>query len=157
MSKEILKKEDMFTQRYAENKLLKEEKEENEKLRKEENEKLRKENEQSRKNNAVKDSEIKKSIEIKSLEEGKNARDSYPNWFNKNKFKNILAIINSNKLNYKNKIGEFRYTVIKDFINKIRNNTISETSARKDLNILNKLKNEEIINIKKAPLNKKNY
>ena len=140
----------MFTQRYVENKLLKEEKEENEKLRKEENEKLRKENEQSRKNNAVKDSEIKKSIEIKSLEEGKNATDSYPNWFDKNKFKNILAIIDSNKFNYKNKIGEFRYTEIKDFINKIRNNTISEISARKDLNILNKLKNAEIIKYKKG-------
>ena len=119
-----------------------------------ENEKLGKENEKLRKNNVVKDAEIKESIEkpkeIKSPEEDKNTTDSYPNWFDKNKFKNILAIINSNKFNYKNKIGEFRYTDIKDFINKIRNNTISETSVRKDLNKLNKLKNEEIIKYKKG-------
>ena len=44
-------------------------------------------------------------IEIKSLEKDKNTADSYPNWFDKNEFKNILAIIDSNKFGYKNKIG----------------------------------------------------
>ena len=39
-----------------------------------------------------------------------------------------------------NKIGEVRYTEIKDFANKIRNNTISGISAKKDLNTLNELK-----------------
>ena len=39
---------------------------------------------------------------------------SYPNWFDKNKFKNIVAIIDSNKFGYKNKIGEFKYIPIKD-------------------------------------------
>ena len=57
----------------------------NEKLKKEENEKLRKENEQLRKNNIVKDAEIKESIEkpieIKYPKEDKNKTDSYPNWF----------------------------------------------------------------------------
>ena len=48
---------------------------------------------------------IKKMIEIKSLEKDKNTTDSYPNWFDKNEFKNILAIIDSNKFGYKNKIG----------------------------------------------------
>ena len=108
MSEEIFKKEKVFIQHNVENKQLKEEneklrKEENEKLRKEENEQLRKENEQLRKNNVVKDAEIKESIEkpkeIKSPEEDKNTTDSYPNWFDKNKFKNILAITDSNKFN----------------------------------------------------------
>ena len=135
--------EENFTQHDVENKQLKEEneklrKEENEKLRKEENEKLRKENEQLRKNNVVKDAEIKESIEkpkeIKSPEEDKNTTDSYPNWFDKNKFKNILAIIDSNKFSYENKIGEFKYIDIKDLINKIRNNTISEISVKKETN-----------------------
>ena len=146
----------MFTQNDAENKQLKEEneklrKEENEKLRKEENEKLRKENkqlrkenEQLRKNNVVKDAEIKESIEkpkeIKSPEEDKNTTDSYPNWFDKNKFKNILAIIDSNKFNYRHKIGEFSYIEIKDLVINIKNNTISETSAKKGLNALSKKK-----------------
>ena len=57
----------------------------------------------------MKDANIKESIEklieIKSLEKDKNTTDSYPNWFDKNKFKNILAIIGSNKFGYKNKIG----------------------------------------------------
>ena len=158
MPEEIYKEEKIFTQHDVENKQLKEEneklrKEENEKLRKEENEKLRKENEQLRKNNVVKDAEIKESIEkpkeIKSPEEDKNTTDSYPNWFDKNKFKNILAITDSNKFNYRQKIGEFRYTEIKDLVNNIRNNTISEIFAKKDLNTLNEIKNAEIIKYKK--------
>ena len=72
-----------------------------------------------------------------------------PNWIDKNKFKEILAIIDSNKFNYKNKIGEFKYIDIKDLVNKIRNNTISEIDAKKDLNTLNKIKNAEIIKYKK--------
>ena len=88
MSEEIFKEENIFTQHDVENKQLKEE---NEKLRKEENEKLRKENEQLRKNNIVKDAEIKESIEkpkeIKSPEEDKNMTDYDPNWFDKNSFK----------------------------------------------------------------------
>ena len=124
--------EKFFTQHDVENKQLKEE-----------NEQLRKENEQLRKNNI--DAKIKelieKPIEIKSPEEDKNTIDYYPNWFDKNKFKKMLAIIDSNKFNYKNKIGEFKYTDIKDLVNNIRNNTISEIPAKKDLNRLNEIKN----------------
>ena len=100
VSEEIFIKENISTQHDVENKQLNEENEkvrkeenekvrkgENEKLRKEENEQLRKENEQLRKNNVVKDAEIKESIEkpieIKSPEEDKNMT----NWFDKNKFK----------------------------------------------------------------------
>ena len=43
----------------------------------------------------------------------------------------MLAIIDSNKFNYKNKIGEFKYIDIKDLVNNIRDNTIGETSAKK--------------------------
>ena len=71
--------------------------------------------------------------------------DYYPYWFDKNKFKKMLAIIDSNKFNYKNKIGEFKYIDIKDLVNNIRNNTISEISAKKGLNILNEIKNAELI------------
>ena len=121
-------------------------KEENEKVRKE-NEQLRKENEQLRKNNVVKDATIKESIkkplQIKSLKEDKNTTDYYPNWFDRNKFEKILAIIDSNKFNYKNKIGEFKYTDIKDLVNNIKNNTISEIPAKKGLNALNKIKTQK--------------
>ena len=58
----------------------------------------------------------------------------------KNKFKEILTIIDSNKFGHKNKIGEFKYTDIKDLVNNIKNNTISEIDAKKSLNALNKIK-----------------
>ena len=82
---------------------------------------MKKENEQLRKNNVdvkIKES-IEKPIEIKSSEE------------DKNKFKEILTIIDSNKFNYRNKIGEFKYIDIRDLVNNIRNNTISERDAKK--------------------------
>ena len=75
--------------------------------------------------------------------------DDYPNWFDRNKFEKILAIIDSNKFNYKNKIGEFKYIDIRDLVNNIRNNTISEISAKKGLNKLNEIKNAGIIKYKK--------
>ena len=48
--------------------------------------------------------ENEKTIEIKSLEEDENTAD----WYDKNKFKKILAIVNSNKFNHKNKIGKLK-------------------------------------------------
>ena len=91
-----------------------------------------------------------------SPKEDKNTIDYYPNWFDRNKFKNVLAIIDSNKFNYKNKIGEFNYIDIKDLVNNIRNNTISEISAKKSLNTLNEIKNAEIIKYKRrTPKQKK--
>ena len=75
--------------------------------------------------------------------------DNYLNWFDRDKFEKILAIIDSNKCNQKNKIGEFKYINIKDFVNNIRNNTISELSAKKGLNKLNETKNAELIKYKK--------
>ena len=92
------------------------------------------ENEQLRKNNVdvkIKES-IEKPIEIKSFEE------------DKNKFKEILAIIDSSKFNCRNKIGEFKYIDIKDSVNNIRNNTISERDAKKNETTLNTIKNAEI-------------
>ena len=61
----------------------------------------------------------------------------------------MSAIIDSNKFNFRNKIGEFKYIDIKDLVNNIRNNTISEIDAKKDLNTLNEIKNAEIIKYKK--------
>ena len=71
------------------------------------------------------------------------------NWTDKNKFKEILAITDSNKFSYKNKIGEFKYTDMKDLVNNIKDNTISEIDAKKDLNALNEKKKAEIITYKK--------
>ena len=129
-SEEIFKEENIFTQHDVKNKQLKEE---NEQL-KEENKQLKEENEQLRKRNVAKDATIKESIKkpikIKSLKEDKNTTDHYPNWFDRKKFKK-LGIIDSNKFNYKNKIGELKHIDIKNLVNNIRDNTISEISAKK--------------------------
>ena len=47
--------------------------------------------------------------------------------------KKKLTIIGSNKFGHKNKIGEFKYIDIKDLVNNIKNNTISEIDAKKTL------------------------
>ena len=62
----------------------------------------------------------------------------------------MLAIIDSNKFNYKNKIVEFKYIEIRDLVNNVRNNAISEISAKKGLNKLNEIKNAGIIKYKKC-------
>ena len=49
----------------------------------------------------------------------------------KKKFEKMLAIIDTNKFNYKNKIGKFKYIDIKNLLNNIKNNTISEIDAKK--------------------------
>ena len=82
-------------------------------------------------------------MEAKSPKEDKNATDSYLKWVDRNKFKKILAIIDSSTFVYKNKIGEFRYTDIKDLVNNIKNNTISEIPAKKGSNVLNKIKTQK--------------
>ena len=61
----------------------------------------------------------------------------------------MLAITDSSKFNYKNKIGEFKYIDIKDLVNNIKNNAISEISAKEGLNVLKQTKNAEIIKCKK--------
>ena len=57
----------------------------------------------------------------------------------------ILTIIDSNKFNYRDKIGKFKYIDIRDLVNNITNNTISELSAKKSLNTMDKIKDAEII------------
>ena len=92
------------------------------------------ENKKFEKNEIVKDSNIKELIE-------KPKEIKSPNWIDKNKFKEILTIIDGNKFGYKNKIGKFKYIDIKDLVNNIKNNTISEIDVKKHLNTLNIIQN----------------
>ena len=80
------------------------------------------ENEKFKENKIVKDANIKELIE-------KPKEIKSPNWLDKNKFKEILTIIDSNKFGRKNKIGVSKF---------------SEIDAKKHLNTLNKIKNAEI-------------
>ena len=49
------------------------------------------------------------------------------------------------------KLGDFKYTDIKDLVNNIKDNTISETDAKNCLNTLNIIKNSEIEHKKLIP------
>ena len=64
-------------------------------------------------------------------------------------FKNFLLLLTAANLITKNKIGEFKYIDIKDLVNNIRNNAISEIYPKKGINTLNEIKNAEIIKYKK--------
>ena len=144
----ILISEESFIKHDVENKQLKEENEnkkletKNEKLETR-NEKLKTENERLETANENKQFEKNKTIK----EELKQIKSS--NWIDKNKFKEILAIIDSNKFNYKNKIGKLKYIDIKNLVKKIRNNTVSEIDAKKLLNALNEIKKAERTKYKK--------
>ena len=76
------------------------------------------------KNKIVKDANIKELIE-----EPKDIKSS--NWLDKNRLKEILTIIDSNKFGIKSKIGEFKYSDVKDLVNNIKNNTNGEIDAKK--------------------------
>ena len=69
---------------------------------------------------------IEEPMEIKSPKEDEKTTD----WFDKNKFKKILAVVDSNKFNHKNRIGEFKYNDIKDLVSSINKNAISEILAK---------------------------
>ena len=123
--------EENFIQHDVENKQLKEE---NKKLNENKNE-----NENENKKvflKKFKDANIQKLIE-----ESKEIKS--PNWLDKNKFKRILTIIDSNKFGHKNEIGELKYIDIKYLVNNIKDNEISEIDAKKHLNKLNIIKNSE--------------
>ena len=89
--------EKCFIQHYVENKQLKIETRNEELETRNEKVEMTNENKQFKKNNIVKE----EPKEIKS-----------PNWVDKNKFKEILAIIDSNEFDYKNKTGEFEHIKI---------------------------------------------
>ena len=72
-----------------------------------------------------------------------------PNWIDKYTFKETLVVIDSNEFNYKNRVGKFKYTRIKNLVDNTRNDRISEIDAKELLDALNEIKKAEIINYKK--------
>ena len=56
----------------------------------------------------------------------------------------MLATIDNNNFNHKNKMGKLKFNDINDLINSIKGNTISEADAKKKLNKLNEIKKVEM-------------
>ena len=65
-------------------------------------------------------------------------------WYDTDKFNKILATIDNNNFNHKNKIDKLKFNDINDLINSIKGNTISEADAKKNINELNEIKKVEI-------------
>ena len=72
-----------------------------------------------------------KAILKKNIVKGEPKEIKSPNWIDKNKFKKMSAIIDSDEFVHKNRIGEFKYIKIKDLVTNIKNITISEIDAKK--------------------------
>ena len=54
--------------------------------------------------------------------------------YDKNKFNKILTTTDNNNFNHKNKIGKLKFNDINNFINNIKNNTISEADTKNKIN-----------------------
>ena len=64
-------------------------------------------------------------------------------WYDRDKFNKILATNDNSNFNHKNKIGKLKFNDIKDLINSIKGNTISEADTKKKINELNEIKKVE--------------
>ena len=61
----------------------------------------------------------------------KQVSSNLTSWYDTDKFNKILATIDNNNFNHKNKIGKLKLNDINDLINSIKGNTISESDAKK--------------------------
>ena len=64
-------------------------------------------------------------------------------WYDTDEFNKILATIDNNNFNHKNKIGKLKFNEINDLINSIKGNTIGKADAKKKINELNEIKKVE--------------
>ena len=63
----------------------------------------------------------------------KEVNSNTTSWYDIDKFNEILATIDNNNFNHKNKVGKLKFNDINDLINSIKNNTISEADAKSNL------------------------
>ena len=63
----------------------------------------------------------------------KEVNSNTTSWYDIDKFNEILATIDNNNFNHKNKVGKLKFNDINDLINSIKNNTISEADVKSNL------------------------
>ena len=73
----------------------------------------------------------------------KEVNSNTTNWYDTDKFNKILATIDNNNFNHKNKIGKLKLNEINDLINSIKGNTIIEADTKTKINELNEIKKVE--------------
>ena len=74
----------------------------------------------------------------------KTVNSNTASWYDTNKFNEILATIDNNNFNHKNKIGKLKFDDINNLIKSIKCNTISEADTKKKINELSEIKKVEI-------------
>ena len=70
----------------------------------------------------------------------KEVNSNSTSWYDTDKFNKILATIDNNNFNHKNKIGKLKFIDINDLINSIKGNIISEADTKRNINELNEIK-----------------
>ena len=68
-------------------------------------------------------------------------------WYDKNKFKQILTTIDRIKFNHENKVGKLKFNDINNFVSSINKNTISEALAKQKLDAVLIQTQEQKINV----------
>ena len=73
----------------------------------------------------------------------KKVNSNSTSWYDTDKFNKILATIDNDNFNHKNKIGKLKFNDINDLINSVKGNTISEADTKEKINELNEIKKVE--------------
>ena len=82
-----------------------------------------------------------KSInELDNSSINKEVNSNLTSWYDTDKFNKILATMDNNNFNHKNKVGKLKFNEINDLVNSIKNNTINEADTKKKINELNEIK-----------------
>ena len=68
----------------------------------------------------------------------KEVNSNTTSWYDTDKFNEILATIDNNNFNDKNKVGKLKFSDINDLINSIKISTISEADAKNKINEIKK-------------------
>ena len=95
-------------------------------------------------NKSINESDNKSINELDNSSINKEVNSNSRSWYDTDKFNKILATIDNNNFNHKNKIGKLKFNDINELINSIKGNTISEADTKKKINELNEIKKVEI-------------
>ena len=84
-----------------------------------------------------------KSINESDKSINKTVNSNTTSWYDTDEFNEILATIDNNNFNHKNKIGKLKFNDTNNLINGIKDNTINEADTKKKINKLNTIKKVE--------------
>ena len=81
-------------------------------------------------NKSIKESDNESINELDNSSTNKEVNSNLTSWYDTDEFNKILATIDNNNFNHKNRVGKLKFDDINDLINSIKGNTISEGDAK---------------------------